>query len=47
MGEGDEEPDLEHLGVRAFARLASPEGGMFRWDWTASRAPVVWARARR
>jgi homoserine kinase len=31
VAEGDEEPDLEHLGVRAFARLASPEGRTFRW----------------
>jgi homoserine kinase len=31
VGEGDEEPDLDHLGVRAFARLATVEGKTFRW----------------
>ena len=29
--EEDGEPDLEHLGVRAFARLAPPHGWHFRW----------------
>ena len=28
---GEDEPDLAHLGVRAFARLAPPEGWSFRW----------------
>lgn len=29
VSEGEREPDLRHLGVRAFARLASPEGKRF------------------
>lgn len=29
VSEGEREPDLGHLGVRAFARLASPEGKRF------------------
>src|SRR4029453_1705251 len=29
--EGDGEPDESHLGVRAFARLTSPEGWRFRF----------------
>jgi homoserine kinase len=31
VDEGDGEPDESHLGVRAFARLASPEGWRFRF----------------
>jgi homoserine kinase len=31
VSEGDGEPDLEHLGVRAFARLAPAAGMHFRW----------------
>src|SRR5262249_43064845 len=31
VGDGDEEQDLDHLGVRAFARLAPVEGRSFRW----------------
>jgi homoserine kinase len=31
VGEGDGEPDLDHLGVRAFGRLAAVEGRTFRW----------------
>ena len=31
VDDGDEEPDLGHLGVRAFCRLADPEGWAFRW----------------
>jgi homoserine kinase len=31
VSRGDEKPDFEHLGVRAFARLAPPEGWRFRW----------------
>jgi homoserine kinase len=31
VGEGDEQPDLDHLGVRAFGRLATVEGRTFRW----------------
>jgi homoserine kinase len=31
VGEGDGEPDLDHLGVRAFGRIASVEGRSFRW----------------
>jgi homoserine kinase len=31
VAEGDSEPDLDHLGVRAFARLAPLEGRTFRW----------------
>jgi homoserine kinase len=33
---GDEAPDLEHLGVRAFARVAPVDGWSFRWT---SRIP--------
>ncbi|MEP6813074.1 MAG: homoserine kinase, partial [Actinomycetota bacterium] len=33
---GDEAPDREHLGVRAFARIAPAEGWSFRWT---SRIP--------
>lgn len=36
VGAGDEQPDLDHLGVRAFARLAPVEGRSFRWT---SRIP--------
>lgn len=32
VGEGDDEPDLGHLGVQAFARLAPVEGRSFRWS---------------
>jgi homoserine kinase len=31
VGEGVGEPDPDHLGVRAFARIASVEGRSFRW----------------
>jgi homoserine kinase len=31
VSEGDEEPDLTHLGVRAFAQLAPVSGKRFRW----------------
>jgi homoserine kinase len=31
VGEGDGKPDLHHLGVRAFARLAAVDGRSFRW----------------
>jgi homoserine kinase len=31
VAEGASEPDLDHLGVRAFARLAPLEGRSFRW----------------
>jgi homoserine kinase len=31
VGEADGRPDLDHLGVRAFARLAPVEGKSFRW----------------
>jgi homoserine kinase len=31
VGEVDGEPDLDHLGVRAFGRIASAEGRSFRW----------------
>ena len=31
VGEGDGKPDLHHLGVRAFARLADVDGRSFRW----------------
>jgi homoserine kinase len=28
---GDDPPDLEHIGVRAFARIADPDGRRFNW----------------
>src|SRR5918999_4390001 len=31
VGESGGEPNLDHLGVRAFARLAPVEGRSFRW----------------
>jgi homoserine kinase len=31
VSEGDGEPDLDHLGIRAFARLAPIAGKRFRW----------------
>ena len=31
VAEGKGKPDLDHLGVRAFARLAAVEGKSFRW----------------
>ena len=31
VGEGDGKPDLDHLGVRAFGRVAPVEGRSFRW----------------
>ena len=36
VGSGGDDPDLDHLGVRAFARIASVEGRSFRWT---SRIP--------
>jgi homoserine kinase len=36
VGPGDEEPDLTHVGVRAFARLAPLDGRRFTWT---SRIP--------
>jgi homoserine kinase len=38
VGEGGGEPDLRHLGVRAFARLAPVEGRTFRWTDRIPRA---------
>jgi homoserine kinase len=38
VGEGDGEPDLGHLGVRAFARLAPVEGRTFSWTDRIPRA---------
>jgi homoserine kinase len=31
VSEGDGKPDLQHLGVRAFARVADVDGWSFRW----------------
>ena len=31
VGEGNGDPDLRHLGIRAFARLSSPRGRTFKW----------------
>jgi homoserine kinase len=31
VGDGEAKPDLDHLGVRAFARLADVDGRSFRW----------------
>ena len=36
MSSGGDDPDLEHLGVRAFARVAPVDGWSFRWT---SRIP--------
>jgi homoserine kinase len=36
VDEGSDEPDLAHLGVRAFARISEPGGWTFRWT---SRIP--------
>jgi homoserine kinase len=38
VGEGDAAPDRGHLGVRAFERLAPPEGRSFRWTDRIPRA---------
>jgi homoserine kinase len=38
VGPGDDEPDLDHLGVQAFARIASVQGRRFAWT---SRIPRV------
>jgi homoserine kinase len=38
VGEGDGEPDLDHLGVRAFGRIASVEGRSFHWTDGIPRA---------
>jgi homoserine kinase len=38
VGEGDPKPDLDHLGVRAFGRLAEVEGRSFRWTDRIPRA---------
>jgi homoserine kinase len=35
---GDDEPDLDHIGVRAFARLADPAGRRFTWTTPIPRA---------
>jgi homoserine kinase len=37
-GEGKGKPDLDHLGVRAFGRIASVEGRSFRWTDRIPRA---------
>lgn len=31
VGSGDEPPDLDHIGVRAFARISDPRGRRFTW----------------
>jgi homoserine kinase len=38
VSSGDEPPDLDHLGVRAFARIADPEGRRFTWTSAIPRA---------
>jgi homoserine kinase len=38
VGEGDGKPDLAHLGVRAFGRVAPVEGRSFRWTDRIPRA---------
>jgi homoserine kinase len=38
VGEGDGKPDLDHLGIRAFGRLAEVEGRSFRWTDRIPRA---------
>ena len=38
VGEGDGEPDLRHLGVRAFARISPVRGRTFRWTDRIPRA---------
>jgi homoserine kinase len=35
---GDDEPDLEHVGVRAFARIAGLDGRRFTWTSAIPRA---------
>jgi homoserine kinase len=35
---GDDEPDLDHIGVRAFARLAALDGRSFTWTTRIPRA---------
>jgi homoserine kinase len=38
VSEGDGKPDLHHLGVRAFARVADVDGWSFRWTDRIPRA---------
>jgi homoserine kinase len=38
VNSGDDEPDLEHVGVRAFARLAVLDGRRFSWTSRIPRA---------
>ena len=38
VSSGDDEPDLDHIGVRAFARLADPAGRRFTWTTPIPRA---------
>jgi homoserine kinase len=38
VSEGDEPPDPEHIGVRAFGLVASPEGLAFEWTSPIPRA---------
>jgi homoserine kinase len=38
VGEGDGKPDMQHLGVQAFARLAPVKGRTFRWQSHVPRA---------
>jgi len=38
VSSGDDEPDLDHIGVRAFARLASLDGRRFTWTTPIPRA---------
>jgi homoserine kinase len=38
VSSGDEPPDLDHIGVRAFARLADPKGRRFTWT---SEIPIA------
>ncbi len=38
VSSGDDEPDLDHIGVRAFARLAGLDGRRFTWTSRIPRA---------
>ena len=38
VSSGDDEPDLDHIGVRAFARLADPAERRFSWTTPIPRA---------